>query len=373
MTPDRLALLRLARADGVGPVTFRRLLERHGEPEAALAALPPSVAVPTADAILREAEALARHDGRFLLLDEPDYPPALGATADAPPVLAVAGRVELLSARSVAIVGARNASANGRRLAETLASGLALAGIVVVSGLARGIDTAAHEGAAGLGRTVAVIAGGLDRPYPPENARLQERIATGGGAVIAEMPLGTTPTHRHFPRRNRIVAGLALGCIVVEAAPRSGSLITARLAADLGREVFAVPGSPLDPRSRGSNDLLRHGAGLCETASDVLAVLPDGPPAPRVLGAPRSEAAPLPQPSPPMPETGNTVRDAVLGLLGAAPTAIDDLIRRCQFSASLVTAALAELELDGRVETLPGSRVCLLPDQPLPEAHTGRY
>ena len=365
MTPDRLALLRLARAEGVGPVAFRRLLTRHPDPEAALRTLPAGARVPTGSALLREADALDRAGGRFLLLDEPDYPPSLAAMHDAPPVLAVLGDVALLAARAVAIVGARNASANGRRIAELLAAELARAGVVVVSGLARGIDTAAHEGAAGLGRTVAVIAGGLDRPYPAENAALQARIAAEGGAVVAEMPLGTVPTHRHFPRRNRIVAGLALGCVVVEAAPHSGSLITAGLAREAGREIFAVPGSPLDPRARGSNDLLREGAVLCETAADVLAALPAGPPPPATRGTrtrPVRQDTPRPQAAPPDARPGgDTVRATVLALLGPAPTAIDDLIRRCQFSASLVTAVIAELELDGRIETLPGSRVCLLP------------
>ncbi len=366
MSPERLALIRLARADGVGPIAFRRLLARHDDAEAALAALARDAVIPEARAVLREAEALDRLGGRFLLLDEPDYPEPLAALPDAPPVLAVLGDVARLAAPAVAIVGARNASANGRRIAETLASGLAHAGLVVVSGLARGIDTAAHEGACGRGLTVAVVAGGLDRPYPPENAGLQARIAAEGGAVVAEAPLGTVPTHRHFPRRNRIVAGLALGCVVVEAAKRSGSLITARLALDAGREIFAVPGSPLDPRAAGTNDLLRQGAHLCENVADVTAHLPPDRARVRTAAGARPAATkPAPvravpvRPDRPTP-TADTVHAAVLGLLGTAPTAIDDLIRRCQFSASLVTTALVELELDGRIETLPGSRVCLL-------------
>ena len=186
------------------------------------------------------------------------------------------GDADLLAQRAVALVGGRNATANGQRIAETLAAELAAAGVIVVSGLARGIDTAAHLGALPDGRTVAVVAGGLDCPYPPENTDLQRRIAEAG-AVVAEAPLGTAPQSRHFPRRNRIIAGLALGVVVVEAAPRSGSLITARLAQEAGRELFAVPGSPLDPRARGANDLLRQGAHLTETAADVLDNLPDHP------------------------------------------------------------------------------------------------
>ena len=347
---DRLDLIRLARAEGVGPVTYRRLLARFGSAAEALGTLRKHV--PTADTVAREADALARIGGRFLLLDEPDYPPALAALDDAPPVLAVLGRTELLRARSVAIVGARNASANGRRFAEALAAELALAGVVVVSGLARGIDTAAHRGALALGATIAAIAGGLDRPYPPENASLQARIVEAGGAVVAEQPLGTVPTSRHFPRRNRIIAGLSLGCIVVEAAPHSGSLITATVARDNGRELFAVPGSPLDPRSRGSNDLLRQGAHVCENAADVLADLPHTAGSATLLtAAARSRPAPPPDPV--------SVADIVLELLGPTPTNIDDIVRSCQFSPALVASALTELELAGKVMALPGGRVCV--------------
>lgn len=363
-TDERHHLLRLARTPGVGPVGWRRLLERHGSGQAALAALPAGTPVPDAAEIRREEAALLALGGRFLLLDEPDYPPALAFLDDAPPVLAVLGDATLLARPSVAIVGARNASANGRRFAEALAAELALAGYVVVSGLARGIDTAAHLGAAASGRTVAAIAGGLDRPYPAENAALQARIATGGGAVVAEQRLGTVPTHRHFPRRNRIIAGLSLGTVVVEAAPRSGSLITARLALDAGRELFAVPGSPLDPRARGSNDLLRERhAHLCEGAADILRHLPGPGSGGASAGTPhpRGPAASWPA-APPPGDPASDPSGAVLALLGPEPAAIDDLVRRCQFSASAVAAVLAELEVTGRVQTLPGARVCLRPE-----------
>ncbi len=349
---ERLALLRLARTAGVGPVAWRKLLERHGEAEAALAALPPGSRVPEAGTIAREVDAVEKLGGRFLLLDEPDYPEALAALDDAPPALAVLGDVAGLKRPAIAIVGARNASVNGRRFAEALASELMLAGVNVVSGLARGIDTAAHRGALTRGHTIATIPGGLDRPYPPENAALQAEIAALGGAVVAEQPLGTVPTNRHFPRRNRIIAGLSLGCVVVEAAPRSGSLITARLTLDAGRELFAVPGSPLEPRCRGSNDLLRQGvAHLCEGLADIALHVPlevGGVPARHRLAAPRIPAA--------MPDDPG---DAILALLGPEPSPIDDLVRRCQFSASAVAAVLAELEMAGRVQTLPGARVCL--------------
>jgi DNA processing protein len=350
---DRIDLIRLARADGVGPVTYRRLLARFGDAAEALAALPHVVRqggrAPSADEIAREADALAALGGRFLLLDEPDYPEALAALNDAPPVLAVLGPVERLAARSVAIVGARNASANGIRFAGALATGLGLAGLVVVSGLARGIDTASHRGALATG-TIAAIAGGLDRPYPPENAALQRDIVDAGGVIVAEQKLGTVPTNRHFPRRNRIIAGLSLGCVVVEAAPQSGSLITARVARDNGRELFAVPGSPLDPRSRGSNDLLRQGATICENAADVLDNLPGAP-------ARRHRArAPASAPAAPDPVS---VADVLLGLLGPSPTSVDELVRSCQFSTAVVTASLADLELQGRIEALSGGRVVL--------------
>ena len=275
--------LRLAHAEGVGPVAWRRLLGRYGSAARALEALPglaktggrsEAPRVPSAAEACRELEGLRALGGRLLVLGQPGYPAILALLDDAPPVLSAIGEVATLSERAVALVGGRNASANGQRMAATLAEELAAAGLVIVSGLARGIDTAAHTGALRGGRTVAAVAGGLDQPYPPEHADLQRRVAEGG-AVVTEAPLGTVPQARHFPRRNRLIAGLGLGVVVIEAAPRSGSLITARLAQEAGRELFAVPGSPLDPRARGSNDLIRQGAHLTETASDVLDNLPD--------------------------------------------------------------------------------------------------
>jgi len=379
--------LRLARADGVGPVAYRRLLRRYRSPAAALTALPELAraggraeppAIPSASDAERELDGLARLGGRLLVLDQPDYPPLLALLDDAPPVLFVLGDPAVLVRRAVALVGGRNASANGLRIAESLAAELAAAGLVVVSGLARGIDAAAHEGALGAradgvtALTAAVVAGGLDQPYPPEHADLQRRIAESG-AVITEAPLGTVPQSRHFPRRNRVIAGLSLGIVVIEAAPRSGSLITARLAQEAGRELFAVPGSPLDPRARGSNDLIREGAHLTESAADVLANLPDHP---FLQGLARDPlfAGQMPpglaEPTAPVPEACDDhleapedlakVRSQVVDLLGPSPTAVDDLVRRCQFSAAAVVAALLELELAGRIETLPGHRVALL-------------
>ena len=254
--------LRLIRTEGVGPQAYRRLLARYGSAAAALEALPRLAraggrpappAIPSREIAADECDRLARLGGRFLLLGTADYPPLLALLPDAPPLLACLGDPAILATRAVALVGGRNATANGVVVAETLAADLAQVGITVISGLARGIDAAAHTGALATGRTVAVVAGGLDCPYPAEHAALQARIATAG-AVVAEAALGTSPQARHFPRRNRIIAGLALGVVVIEAALRSGSLITANLAQDAGREIFAVPGSSLDPRARGSND-----------------------------------------------------------------------------------------------------------------------
>ncbi len=360
---EELARLRLARGEGIGPATFRRLLARHGSAAEALAALPrlaeragrPMAPLP-AEAAAAEMDALRRMGGRLLHLDGHGYPPLLALIEDPPPILAVLGDPGLLARRQVGVVGARSASAGGRRIAEELAAGLAGAGLVVTSGLARGVDAAAHLGALNArGGTVAVVAGGLDQPYPPENAPLQARIAAEGGAVIAEAPIGTAPLARHFPRRNRIVAGLCLGVVVVEAAQKSGSLITARLALESGREVFAVPGSPLDPRARGGNELIRQGAHLTETAEDVLAQLPEAP-RPTPLFRPRPAADPAPDPAEDaLPPAGTTGQ--VLELIGTTPVGVDDLVRRCHLSAPTVQAILLDLELAGLVDPLPGNRV----------------
>jgi DNA processing protein len=346
-------------------------------------ASPPTVPAPAA--LQREMEKLHRLGAQLLFLDTPRYPALLALLDDAPPVIAVQGDLACLHSRAVALVGARNASANGQRMAENLARELAAAGLAVASGLARGIDAAAHRGALAAapdGRTIAAIAGGLDIPYPPEHDDLQARIAEGG-AVIAEAPLGTAPQARHFPRRNRIIAGLSLGVVVVEAALRSGSLITARLAQENGREIFAIPGSPLDPRARGSNDLLRQGAHLTETAADVLANLPDHPTrqglardplfAEGRTSDPGFATSPTPSGRFSEPEQNpaepaeseidlQRTRSQILELLGPSPSLVDDLIRRCQFSAAAVMAVLLELELAGRVEALPGNRIALLSD-----------
>ncbi|WP_025320888.1 DNA-processing protein DprA [Granulibacter bethesdensis] len=374
MTPhDALDRLRLARTEGIGPTAYGRLITRFRSAGAALHALPglpraASLIIPSEEAIRAEMEALQRFGGRMIFLGAPDYPAALAATADPPPVLSVLGDIGLLSRRCIAMVGGRNASINGRTIASDLSRTLASAGLVVVSGLARGIDTAAHIGAMETGLTIAVVAGGLDCPYPRENIRLQSVIAKRG-AVISELPLGTAPIARHFPRRNRIIAGLSEGVILVEAALQSGSLITARCALEAGREIFAVPGSPLDPRCRGSNDLLRQGAWVTETAEDVLNNLPvifrnAGAVAETqdlFLSAPASAPSAKQKPGGAftVSET-NGLKEKILLLLGPDPVAVDDLIRRCQLSPSEVVAALLEMELSAHVVSLPGNRVARL-------------
>lgn len=369
--------LRLVRTDGVGPVTFRRLLHRFHTLAAAIDALPElaraggraqAPVVPSKADAEREIAALRKLGGKFLVLGQPDYPELLSLLDDAPPIIAVLGDPSVLADRAVALVGSRNASVNGQRMAENLAAELAGAGIVVVSGMARGVDAAAHQGALRHGRTVAVVAGGIDLPYPTEHADLQRQIAAGG-AVVAEAPLGTAPIARHFPRRNRIIAGLSLGVVVVEAAPRSGSLITARMAQENGREIFAVPGSPLDPRARGANDLIRQGAHLTEGLADILDNLPDHPSRQGIARAPmfaRPRQDGMAEPAQPF-DSGDfsaaeaaQAREKILAQLGSAPTAVDDLVRRCQFSAPAVMAALLELEIAGRVDMLAGNRVARL-------------
>lgn len=365
----RIDHLRLIRTEGVGPVTYRRLIGRYHTPAAALEALPRlaraggrATAPATASASDAERELQRTHalGGRMVFLDDEDYPPLLAMMDDAPPCLIMSGDAKLARQRCIAAVGGRNASSNGQRMAETLAAELA-ASVVVVSGLARGIDTAAHRGAMRTGRTIAVIAGGIDQPYPPENADLH-RLIGDTNLLVAESPIGTVPQARHFPRRNRVIAGLSVGVVIVEAALRSGSLITARIAQEVGREVFAVPGSPLDPRARGGNDLLRQGAILVENAADVLDNLPMEPADARQHRPGFGESESLFLDERTGPEDPSEARSELLALLSPEPTMVDDLVRRCHLSPSVAMAVLLELELAGRVESLPGNRVALLPD-----------
>jgi DNA processing protein len=355
---DAVDRLRLIRTASIGPVTFRQLLARFGSAGAAIAALPdlarrgggkaPSV-FPTSD-VAREAQRIAAMGARYLLLGRVGYPALLAEIEDAPPALIVLGDPALAARPSVAMVGARNASAAAIRFARSLAHDLASEGRVVVSGLARGIDTAAHVGAL-EGGTIAVVAGGADIFYPPENERLQRTIAECG-LLMAEQPPGTEPRARHFPYRNRIIAGLAAGTVVVEAAPKSGSLITARLANEAGREVMAVPGSPLDPRAQGCNLLIREGATLVQTAADVLEAL-----AP--LGARLASPTTLFREEPEPLDVADRERRIVSDLLGPVPVAVDELVRLSEISPALVQTVLLELELAGRLDRHAGGRVSL--------------
>ena len=356
---ERLAWLRLARTENIGPVTFAALIARFGTAEAALEAVPAMAArggkrefvIPPEAEIAREFAALEKIGGAFLFSCEPQFPHGLAALEPPPPVLALLGHAHLLRADMVAMVGARNASALGRKLAWMMARELGEAGLAIVSGLARGIDAAAHEAALDSG-TVAVVAGGIDIVYPPENQALYDAIRERG-VIVSEMRLGEAPQARHFPRRNRLISGLARGVVVVEAAERSGSLITAQYALEQGREIFAVPGSPLDPRARGCNKLLREGATLTEGAADVMAVLRP------ILGADfREPDHGMPAPPPANWEAeADRVRARVEEALGPAPVAVDELIRQLGAAPGAVLTVLLELELSGRCARHPGNRV----------------
>lgn len=359
---ERLDWLCLWRSEHVGPIAFRQLLARFGGAGAALDALPDlarrggrrmTLAPFPRAAAERELERLTELGASLVAMAEPDYPPALAAVEDAPPLIAVLGDRKLLSRRAVAVVGARNASANGRRLASDLARDLGAAGFLIVSGLARGIDGAAHQGALATG-TAAVMPGGIDVVYPPEHEELYRAIV-GRGVVVAELPPGTQPAARLFPRRNRIVAGLSVGVLVVEAARRSGSLITARFGLEQGREVMAVPGSPLDPRCQGANHLIRQGAALIETAADVLEALESARPV-SVTEPSAAFAGADGEPA----EVSAEGRRQIEELLSPSPVAVDELVRQCQLSAPAVRTVLLELELAGRLERQPGNRVALL-------------
>ena len=359
MSDDLIDRLRLVRSPGIGPITYRQLLARFGNAAAALAAVPdlarrgggraPSL-LGRADAE-REIAQVEKLGARYLMLGQGLYPHLLAQMDDAPPLLMAKGQLGLLERAAVAIVGARNASAAACRFARVLAHGLGLQGAVVVSGLARGIDSAAHDGALETG-TIGIVAGGIDIVYPPENAERQEAIAERG-LVLAEMPPGTEPRARHFPYRNRIIAGISLGTVVVEAAPRSGSLITARLSAEAGREVMAVPGSPLDPRAQGCNRLIRDGATLVQSAADVMeAIRPfEG----------RVELAPVPyESSPPAVAEGDeSATSTVEELLGPSPVPVDEIIRQSGVPSGAVQMALLELDLAGRLDRHAGGKVSL--------------
>ena len=364
---QRLAWLRLIRTDNVGPHTFRDLINRFGSAEAALEALPElarrgagraTLRPFPADAAEAEMEAAERFGARFVALGEADYPPLLRRIAAPPPLLAVKGEAAIFALPAVSIVGARNASLAGVRMARTLARDLGREGYAVVSGLARGIDAAAHAGALETG-TVAALAGGLDKPYPPENLELCARIAEAG-ALVSEMPFGWEPRARDFPRRNRLIAGLALGLIVVEAATRSGSLISARLANEAGRLVFAVPGSPLDPRAAGTNGLIKQGATLVTGARDVLEALAplSGQPPAGTPEAGRDAFDETPDFSA-APPPADDDRARIVECLGPTPVDVDGIIRHTGLHPAQVFMVLLELDLAGRLERHSGGAVSL--------------
>lgn len=364
---ERSDWLRLIRSENVGPATFAAAMDRFGAAGLALDALPAlarrggrtrGLRLGTVEDAEAELAAIDRHGARLLCLPEPDYPPLLRALDPAPPVLCAHGETVLFTRPALAIVGARNASANGRRFASDLARSLGEEGFAVVSGLARGIDAAAHLGALDTG-TIAVLAGGIDHIYPLENADLFAEVAARG-CLVSEMPFGFAPQARHFPRRNRLVSGLAHGVAVVEAALRSGSLITARFALEQGREVFAVPGSPLDPRARGCNRLIRDGAILTESAADVIDVL--APQLERRIKRLAEPSAPIAMPM--AQDSPDGVHGHLLSLLGPAPVGLDELIRQSGLTAPVVAAALLELELAGRIGRLPGQMVALVSAPP---------
>lgn len=399
---QRFDWLRLIRCENIGPRTFRGLLDRFGGAGAALGALPELIArkgggrrirIATVAECEIEMEAMRRRGVSFVALGEPEYPPALRAIDLPPPLIAVRGRIAALQSPMVAIVGSRNASASGRTFTERLARELGAAGYVIVSGLARGIDARAHQASLASG-TVAVLAGGHDKVYPAEHSALLEALLARGAAV-SEMPMGWEPRGRDFPRRNRIVAGLTLATIVIEAARHSGSLITARFATEQGREVFAVPGSPLDPRAEGTNGLLREGATLCTCGADVIEALApllrDGPVAPARLGEGEQAellweewdivdgdqqtiaaggtkldehaAAPLVTQDTDHRRPVEAPRDCharIVDLLGPVPVAVDDLVRAAEASVAEVTMVLLELELIGRIERHGGNLVSLV-------------
>jgi DNA processing protein len=360
---QRLDWLRLIRSENVGPRTFRTLLNHCGSAGAALKALPDlarrggagrPVRICPREEAERELAAAARMGVVFLALGEDEYPAQLATIDDAPPLLAVRGQAAVLKEPIIAMVGSRNASAAGVKFAEQLARDLGAAGFVVVSGLARGIDAAAHRASVATG-TVAVLAGGHDSIYPPEHEPLVEALIENGAAV-SEMALGYEPRGRDFPRRNRLISGLALGVVVVEAAQKSGSLITGRMALEQNREVFAVPGSPLDPRTAGTNALLKQGAVMVTQAEDVLAVLRPiigHLPEPSSLEPRVEDGAPAPEPSP-------DSRARIVALLGPTPVSADDLIRLSGASITMVQATLLELELAGRLKRQQGGRVALI-------------
>lgn len=367
---QRIAWLRLIRSDNVGPVTFRELINHFGSAETALEMLPElsrrggasrAIRVASLAEAERELDIAGRHGAAFVGIGEPDYPFLLRQIDGAPPLLAVKGDRSLATAPAVGIVGARNASLSGTKFAGLLAREIGRAGYTIVSGLARGIDTAAHRASLDTG-TVAAMAGGLDKPYPPENIGLLAELTGGRGLAISEMPFGWEPRARDFPRRNRLIAGMSLGLVVVEAAVRSGSLITARNAADFGRLVFAVPGSPLDPRCEGTNGLIKDGATIITMSEDVLESLrPLSEPDLFALRPGAGEPAEDTPPALRLPP-GDGERERITDALSQVPAEIDEIIRHTDIAAATVYLVLLELDLAGRLQRHVDGRVSMTPD-----------
>ncbi|MES2906265.1 MAG: DNA-processing protein DprA [Pseudomonadota bacterium] len=362
---QRLAWLRLIRSENVGPVTFRTLINRFGGAEEALDAMPQlskrggarDIRVSSHEDAEQELDAIMQAGAQLVAMGEPGYPRLLRYIDTAPPLLTILGQPLLQDSKCVAIVGSRNASAAGRRMTREIATALGNAGYVVVSGLARGIDAAAHEASLNTG-TVAVLAGGINRIYPPENEALLGEISkTGCG--LSEMPFNWQATAREFPRRNRIVSGMSIATVVIEAAEKSGSLITARLANEQGREVFALPGSPLDPRASGTNRLIKQGAAMVTDASDILdalAAMPDQPPKLMLASAQEEDLFPF---YGEFAEPAQDERTRIIEALGPSPVFIDTLIRETGIAPAQVHAVLLELQLAGKLEHQGGQRVAL--------------
>lgn len=362
---DRLDWLRLCRSDGIGPITFGQLIARYGTAGKALKELPALIRTKAKSRIKlsalapveKERDELHKLGGQLLVRDEQAYPKALAAIADPPPVLALRGNPDLLTRMGVSIVGARNASAMGRRMAQDLARTLGQAGLVITSGMARGIDGAAHEAAMTTG-TIAVLAGGVDQIYPPEHAALYQDLIDQG-AVVSEVRLGHVARARDFPKRNRIVSGLSLGVVVVEAAERSGTLITARLGLEQGRDIFAVPGSPLDPRCAGTNRLIRQGAYLVRSAKDVLEGLGEWR---HQVDEDTPDLFDAPPPAPPTQAEQNEIRQEILSLLSFTPVHRDILVRETGAPPAYVADVLLDMILSGDAEEADGGTFTLSPD-----------
>lgn len=363
---QRISWLRLIRSDNVGPATFRDLINHFGTAETALAMLPElsrrggstrAIRIATEAEAEQELEIAARFGARFLGIGEPDYPPALRQIDGAPPLLAVKGDLSAANLPAVGVVGSRNASISGAKFAALMARDIGRAGYTIISGLARGIDTAAHRASLDTG-TIAAMAGGLDKPYPPENIELLREIWDGRGLAISEMPFGWEARARDFPRRNRLIAGVSLGVVVVEAAARSGSLITARLAGDFGRLVFAVPGSPLDPRCEGTNGLLKDGATVTTRPDDVLQALAPLLQIDLLSGHEAEEPAGDAQHQP-TPPPSDSDRAHITDALGPTPVEIDDIVRHTGLAPAAVYLVLLELDIAGRLHRHPGGLVSI--------------